>query len=244
MRTLPSAPSKLGGCSVRLVLAVAVAAVSAGCSLLPGAKPVDPSVNFVAHPGWRGLVVDRMANGQKAVLVGADSVSPSAGPSQVLQANGKTLAALWVSDHDRITVRQTPDGAAPVVGDVLASWEQGIMRVAFRSAEGASFRTSRFKRVDREDTPEALDSEMLAVSRDLPGVYRAEVRDAQNSPVGWLSVRILPYQGLPRDYEGDVPAVLNGPLATAAVVLVDKAIDSIVERNVFPEDRMPEGLVP
>jgi hypothetical protein len=51
-------------------------------------------------------------------------------------------------------------------------------------------------------------------------------------------------QGLPRDYEGDVPAALNGPLATAAVVLVDSAINSIVERNTFPEDRMPEGLVP
>lgn len=228
----------------RAVLVVTTMVLWNGCALLPRSQPADPRVDFAAHPGYRGLVVDRMGGGQTAVLVGADSTPSSAGPSQVLQADGKTLAALWVSDHDRITVRQTPDAVAPVVGEIRASWEQGVMRLTFQSADGASFHTSRFKRIDSENFPQALDREMLAVSQDLPGVYRAELRDAQNVPVGWLRVRILPYQGLPRDYEGDVPAALNGPLATAAVVLVDSAIDSIVERNAFPEDRMPEGLVP
>jgi len=39
-------------------------------------------------------------------------------------------------------------------------------------------------------------------------------------------------------------ACARRPLATAAVVLVDSAIDAIVVRNTFPEGRIPEGLVP
>ena len=83
-----------------------------------------------------------------------------------------------------------------------------------------------------------------SVSRDLPGLYRAVLQDAQNDAVGWLRVRILPYQGLPRDYDGNVPGALNGPLAAGAVALVDSEIDSLIERNALPEDRIPEGLAP
>lgn len=234
-----------GGMAVRaLVLAVTVALASTGCSLLARPRPIPPDVNFAAHEGYRGLVVDRMGNGQSAVLV-SGSASSTVGPTEVLQAeDGTVIAALWVSGDDRVVIRRTPDPAAPVTGEIVASWEHGLLRLAFQPADGAAFHTSRFNRIGREDTPAALDNEMLAVSEDLPGVYRAELRDAQNAPVGWLQARILRDQGLPRDFHGDVPATLNGPLATGAVVLVDAAIDSIIQRNVLPEDRIPEGLVP
>jgi hypothetical protein len=162
----------------------------------------------------------------------------------LLQADGHTIAALWIDEHNHITARQAPDAKAPLVGDVLASWKHGAIRLTFHSADGASFHTSSFDRIDSENSPSALDRELLCVSQDLPGVYRAELLDAQNVLVGWLRVRIFPYQGLPRDYDGDVPKPLDGALAVGAVALVDSEIDSIIDRNAFPEDRMPEGLAP
>lgn len=230
--------------AVRGAATVAVViSLSNGCSLLPKSRLADPSIDFAAHPGYRGLVVDRMEGGQTAVLVRAHSTPSSAGPTHLLQTDGTTIAALWVADHNHITVRQTPDAAAPFVGDVLASWRHGALRLTFHSADGASFHTSRFDRIDGEQFPNILDREMYSVM-DLPGVYRAELRDARNVPVGWLRVRILPYQGLPRDYTADVPGPLNGPLAVGAVALVDSEIDSIIDQNAFPGDRMPEGLAP
>ena len=245
-RTRPTgrvAPCRFTVAVRRAVVVVAAAAVSNGCAVLPTSTPVDPHVDFAAHPGYRGLVVDRMEGGQTAVLVRARSAPLSAGPTHLLQTDGKTIAALWVGDHTHVTVRQTPDRAAPFVGEVRASWKQGAMRLAFQSADGASFRTSRFDRIDSETFPNILDREMYSVLH-LPGVYSAELRDAQNIPVGWLRVRILPYQGLPREYEASVPEPLNGPLATAAVALVDSEIDSIIDRNAFSGDRIPRGLAP
>lgn len=233
-------------CTVRARLAVLVVAtlLPAGCFLTSRSSAVEPSVTFAAHPGYRGLVVDRMAGGQTAILVGDSSAPAAVEPNWVLRADGKVIAGLWSSDHDSITVRRAPDAAAPLVGQTAASWENGALRLTVQSADGAVFHTTRFKRVGSQNVPTVLDNEMLAVSQDLPGDYRAEIRDRQHVPVGWLQVRILPYQGLPREYQGDIPEALNGSLATAAVVLVDSAIDAIVARNSFPEDRIPEGLVP
>jgi hypothetical protein len=200
-------------------------------------------VDFAAHPGYRGLVVDRMGGGQTATLVRAQSGRSSAGPTHLFQANGKTIAALWSIDHNQVAVRRTTDVTAPLVGEVVASWKRGAIHLAFQSPDGESFHTSGFERIDGDSFPHILDRETYLVS-DLPGLYRAEVRDRQNAAVGWLRVRILPYQGLPRDYEGDVPDALNGPLAAAAVALVDSEIDSIVAHNALSEDRMPRGLAP
>ena len=217
--------------------------LSSGCALLPRSKPVDPRVDFVAHPGYRGLVVDRMDGGHRAILVRTHSTPSSGGPTHLFEADGTTIAALWVNDSHRVTVRRTPEATAPSVGDVLASWKQGGLRLTFHSADGLAFHTSRFDRIDSKGFPNILDREMYSVM-DLPGVYRAELRDEQNVPVGWLRVRILPYQGLPRDYEADVPGPLNGPLAAGAIALVDSEIDWIIDRNAFPGDRIPEGIAP
>jgi len=239
-------PFQLHRCKIgvgRAVLVVAVMVLWNGCALLPRAQPADPCVDFAAHPGYRGLVVDRMGEGQTAILISSRSGHLSAGPTQVLQSDGKTIAAFFSADHAQVTVRETPAATSSRIGDVAAFWRQGAIHLVFHSLDGASFHTTRFDRIDSENLPNILDRELFPAS-DIPGVYRAELRDAQNVPVGWLRVRILPYQGLPRDYDGDVPEPLNGPLATAAVALVDSEIDSIIQHNALPEDRMPEGLAP
>lgn len=228
----------------RLAPLICTLVLCSACMSWPGPAPTDPSADFVAHPGYRGLVVDRMNSGQQAVLVRAPSAPSSAGPDYVLEVDGQPIAALWVADHNHVTVRGRPDATAPLVGEVLASWEHGAIRLTFRSAGGSVVYTSPFDRIDSQNSPTTLDRELLSVSQDLPGIYRAELRNAQNARVGWLRVRILPYQGLPRDYDGVVPGPINGPLAAGAVALVDSEIDSIIQRNAFPEDRIPEGLAP
>lgn len=224
--------------SVALIVALTL---SSGCTTLPHAQPSDSRVDFAAHPGYRGLVVDRMEGGHTAVLVRAHA--GSVGPTHLFEADDKTVAALWVEDSDRVTVRQAPETTAAMVGDVTASWKEGAIRLAFHSANGDSFSTSRFNRIEGAPFRNVLDREMYAI-RDLPGIYRAELRDGHDVPVGWVRVRILPYQGLPRDYQADVPAPLDGPLAAGAVALLDSEIAKIIALNAFPDDRMPEGLVP
>ena len=214
-----------------------------GCALLPTFNSIDPHADFVAHPGYGGLVVDKMGTGHTAVLVHARSAPSTVGPTHVFELDGQPSAALWVSDHDHVIVRPTADVTEPPAGDVVASWTDGAMQLTFHSAHGKSFHTSRFDRVSGPKFRNVLDREMYAIT-DLPGVYRAEVRDAHDAPVGWVSVRILPYQGLPRDYQADVPDLLNGPLVAGAVALLDSEITTIINLNAFPDDRMPEGLVP
>ena len=58
-------------------------------------------------------------------------------------------------------------------------------------------------------------------------MYRAEVRDAQGNPIGWLRVRIAPPEGTSRIYDGFLPPALDGPLAAAAAELVNVDVDDI-----------------
>ena len=225
------------------VVAVAALTLVSGCALLRTFNAIDPHANFVAHPGYSGLAIDRTASGHTAMLLRARSIPSLDRPTHEFEVDGKPVAALWVTDHDHVVVRRTTDPTAPAAGDVVASWKNTAIRITFHSADGAAFHTSRFDRIDATNSRDVLDREMDAL-RDLPGIYRAELRDEHEVPVGWVSVRILPYQGLPRDYQAEFPARLDGPLAAGAVALLDSEIATIITLNAFPDDRMPGGLVP
>ncbi|HVO22202.1 MAG TPA: hypothetical protein VMW56_01090 [Candidatus Margulisiibacteriota bacterium] len=223
--------------------AVAALVLTSGCALLRRANAVDPSADFTAHRGYTGIVVTHLPVGQTATLVRARSAASSSRPTHEFEVDGKPVAALWITDHAHVVVRQTANATAPPVGDVLAAWKDSGINITFHSADGVTYHSSRFHRVGGPNFPSLLDREMYAI-RDLPGVYRAELRDEHDAPVGWLSVRILPYQGLPRDYQGALPGRLEGPMAAGAVALLDSEIATIIELNAFPDDRMPGGLVP
>jgi len=231
--THPTERSGLGGFAAagRTTLALAVAIVLVnGCAALPTAASVEPGVDFAAHRGVSGIVLDRMENGQTAVLAPADSSPSSRGPTYLLEADGKTIAALWVTEGDHVTVRQTADPTGPVVGQVWASWEQGAMRLTFEPPGGVSDHTGSFYRrnVDSEEPP-ALGNNMLSV-HDLPGVYHANLRDSQNAKVGWLRVNVGQYMAASHTYDGVLPAPLDGPLAAGAVALIESQI-AHVERS-------------
>jgi hypothetical protein len=213
-----------------LALATAIVLVN-GCGVLPTAASVEPGVDFVAHRGMSGIVVDRMKDGQTAVLVPADSAS-SGGPTYLLRSNGKIIAALWVIGRDHVIVRQTADPDGPVTGQVWASWKGDAMRLRLEPAGGIWEHTGSFYRrnVDSEE-PAALGKNMLSV-HDLPGVYRANLRDAQNANVGWLRVDVGQYMAASHSYDGILPTSLDGPLAVGAVALIEAQLGHVERHSV------------
>jgi hypothetical protein len=222
----------------RLALATLSLALLGGCALLASTTRADPSADFAAHRDWRGIVVDRMAGGGALLRRADDSV-------RLLQRDGATVAALSFADDGGVAVHPA-SGSTAVLGEVWPSWRDGVLRLSLRSGETGLYHTSSFRRVGSASPPQILAEQLhspFAVSA-LPGVYRAELRDDRDAPVGWVRVHIHPYVGLPRDYDADVPPDLDGPLVAGAVALLDAAIDAIAQANAYPQDRWPGGLVP
>ncbi len=178
-----------------------------------------PGADFVAHVEHRGLVIDRAPGAAPAVLVPAGSLF-SRGPDYLLEADGTTLAALWVKDLAHVTVRRTADPASPVIGRVQASWQDGAMRLTLQPADGPTLQTGRFHRVDGPGLPDLLTADFRTVL-DERGMYRADLRDEHGKTTGWLSVRISPYQESRRVYDAALPSGVADPLAAAAVALVN-----------------------
>ena len=192
----------------------------AGSAAALSAVPVDAGVNFAAHVEHRGLVVDRTPDHTTAVVVPGGSSLFSSGPRFLIQSNGKTIAALWFPKRSQMIVRQTADPHSPLIGEVDAAWKDGAISLTLKPTHGFAFHTSTFDRVDGRLAPAALSSQAQTVL-DLRGVYRAELRDAEGAPVGWLRAQISPHQAARRIYDGVVPAALNGPLLTAATAVLN-----------------------
>jgi hypothetical protein len=165
--------------------------------------PVDPKVDFAAHVEHRGLVVDRAQGGEPAVLVPVRTLPFSSGPTYLLQAQAKTIAALWVNDPAHATVRQTSDPAAPVIGRVEAHWKAGAINLTLRPMHGPELHTGVFERTDGPSLPSVLS---------------------------WNANTVLDVRGM---YEADVlPPSVPESLATAAVALVDSDVDYIEDHAV------------
>jgi hypothetical protein len=196
------------------------------CAPALQAIPVDPNVDFAAHVEHRGLVVDEMSGVSPAVLVTAGRQSWGGGPRLLLQAHGQTIAALWFPRAGKMIVRESADPQSPLMGEIDAAWNQGAIHLTFKPVDGSVFRTGTFDRIDGRIATAALSSQARTVL-DLRGVYRAEVQDSNGKPVGWLRARISPRRAAGRIYDGVLPAPLNGPLAAAAVAVVNADVDYI-----------------
>jgi hypothetical protein len=195
------------------------------------AIPLDPGVDFAAHAAHRGLVVDEMPGASPAVLVPAGWQSWTGGPRFLLQAHNKTIAALWFAQPGKIIVRQRANRHAPLIGEVDATWRESAIRLTFKPANGSPLQTGAFDRIDGRVVTAALGPQVDTIL-DVRGVYRAELRDAQGAPAGWLRVEISPHQAAPHMYDGVLPPSVNGPLATAAVALLDSDVNSIEDHAV------------
>jgi hypothetical protein len=206
--------------------AVALAAAAASCALLHKPVSVDPQATFAAHLEHDGLAVDRLEHGRTGRLRSPRWLRLPGAPAFVLDdAEGATLAALWLSGSEA-TVRPTTSESAPVLARIRPSWEDGAVRFTLEPPDGEPLRTDVFARQQAGTGPPALTRTAETVI-DVRGPYEATVRDARGKSVGWLRVRISPYQAAPRIYEASLPATISPPVAAAAVAALNAEIDWI-----------------
>jgi hypothetical protein len=187
--------------------------------------PAAPDVNFAAHTTDEGVVIDRMGNGQSAVLRPGGSSLLADEPTFVLRSDSKVLASLWRTNGD-IIVRPTADGSGAPTGRVDAGWDQQAIFLTLQPAGDAAFHTGIFKRISGTEVPDALGQPADTIL-NVSGTYHADIVDAEGKPAGWLRVRVSSFRVPAHIYDGILPDALNGPLGVAAVARLDAAIHSV-----------------
>jgi len=190
-----------------------------GCAWFRGENPIDPTATFAAHNDSGGLVIDKMEGGQYGRLVPGGNPF-SSGPQLLIDTGNGPPAALWIVDPD-VVVRQSGDPSAPAIGRVDASWDDGAIRLTFVVEGNGTYHTTVFDRVSGGVAPNSLGPP-ADLTFHLARRYLAVVSDAQGAPAGWLRVRITGPLAPARTYEGVLPAAVNGPLAVAAVVRLER----------------------
>lgn len=215
------------------VAVVGAAAMTASCVHPPNIVP-SPNVNFAAHVDHQGLIVDRVGRDQHGILESVAAVGFSKAPDFVLNIDGATEAAIWSQGADEV-VRTAPDPAAPLIGNIHTIWDDSnAVRLVFETAGGATFRTDLFRRVDHSGEPQAL-GEPVTMTAHARGVYIAQIRDRDSTPVGWLRVEVASRgSAVTQVYDGVLPSDLNGPLAVAAVVRLDSEVQAMRKNATDP----------
>jgi hypothetical protein len=216
---------------MRIAIVVALAVSAAGCPMLQKPISVDPQATFAAHLEHGGLAVDRLERGRTGRLRSPGLVRlPGAATFVLNDSEGATLAAFWLAGSEA-TVRATASETSPVLARVRPSWEDGAVRFAVEPSGGEPLHTDLFVRQQAGGGPQTLTRTAPTVI-DVRGLYEATVRDARGASIGWLRVRISPYQPAPRIYEASLPATISAPIAAAAVTAVNAEIDWIEAHTV------------
>lgn len=219
---------------LRATAAVALATlIPLGCATLRLSVEIDPQATFGAHQEHASLVVDRFDRGRSGVLRAASWLRLPGAPTFVLDVGGESVAGVWLSGS-QATVRREKSKSAEVIGEVTPSWENGAIRLGPQPAGGPAFRTDVFTRKGTGGGPGVL-ARIAETILDVRGTYEATVRDANSVAVGWMRVRIGPYQPSPRIYEATLPAAVPPELTTAAAAALDAEIDWIEDHalNVY-----------
>lgn len=197
------------------------------CGRSPGPITPDPGVTFAAHLVARGFVVDRLRDGGSGTLEPPGLFSARRGPpTYLLQAAGGPRGGLWVVGQSRVLARPEPSTLAPVTGEAIASWNDGAISLSLHRGSGPPWKVGPFARQGGGTGPSVLSRNAQTVL-DVRGNYRAALRDAGGAEVGWLRVRVSPYQRAARIYDAVLPDGVDDGLAAAAVVLLDEEIDWI-----------------
>ncbi len=191
---------------------------------------IDAASTFGAHRVSKGLDVDRLERGRIAKLRPASWIRLGDAPTYALTAEGHTIAALWL-DGSRVTARRAAAKNALLVGRIEPSWETNAIRLAIRTADGASFQTDPLLRQETGGGPDRL-SRIAQTVLDVRGKFEAVVRDEKGIAVGNVRVRVTPYQAAARVYEGVLPPAVPPELAVAAAAALDAEIDWIEDHAV------------
>jgi hypothetical protein len=204
----------------------AIALAVAGCGTGPARLPVDPGATFAAHLVHGGFAVDAMPRGEPTVLAPAHWLRLPGQAAFVVAAGSARGEGIWVTRPGGALVRRSIDRHAAVLGRVEPSWENNAIRLTIEPATGAPIRTGSFRREEVGGGVSVL-SRNAQMNVDLPGSYRATLRAADGSPVGWIRVRLGLHQASPEMVDADFPPGVDAGVAAACVVALDAEVDWI-----------------
>jgi hypothetical protein len=213
-------------------------AVVCGCGVR--AVPLNSDASFAMHQENRTFVVDRPRSGTPPVVTAAEWFRTPGAPAWALRRDGETPAAYWIDGTAGTTARAGPRASDRPLGDVRPSWDDNAIRLHLALPDGQPIASDVFSRADGGGGTSVLTRDAQTIL-DVRGRYQADLRDATGATVGWLRLRIGPYEPAARIYEAKLPAGVSDDLAVAAVLSLASEIDWIEghTQNVYQKDRGP-----
>jgi hypothetical protein len=208
------------GCACALILLVGACAPTA----VP--LPADPGVTFAAHRIHGGLMIDEMRGGEPTVIGPPSWLRLSGEATYVVPGGSDRGEGLWVVSPGHAVVRRTLATDSPLVGAVDPSWDDNAIRLALEPAGHPPLTTDVFARADVAGGMSVL-GRTAQLSIDVPGTYRATLRDPSGKPVGWIQVAIGLHQPAPEMYEAVLPPDVDEGLAAASAAALESEIDWI-----------------
>jgi len=209
-----------------------------GCGVHP--IPIESGATFAMHQENRRFVVDKPITGSPDVVGPASLLRGPGGPAWALRRGDEILAAYWMVGDMGTIARRGERNGDPSIGEVHASWDENQIRLHVEPAGGPVFVSDVFARTDGGGGTASLSRAAQTVL-DVRGRFRAALRDPAGKEVGWLGLRIGPYEAAPRIYEGSLPTGVDEQLGVAAALSLSNEIDWIEGHtvNVYQGDRGP-----
>ena len=213
-------------------------AVAYGCGAR--AIPLQSDASFGMHQDNRTFVVDRPRSSPPATVTAAEWLWTPGAPTWALRRNGETVAAYWIDGNAGTTARAGRSTGDRPLGAVRPSWDDNAIRLQLMPPDGQAVKSDVFARVEGGLGTSVLSRDAQTIL-DVRGRYQAALRDATGAEVGWLRLRIGPYEQAPRIYEAKLPAGVSDDLAVAAVISLASELDWIEghTQNVYQQDRGP-----
>jgi hypothetical protein len=212
------------------ISAALVSLLIGACAPTAQRLPADPDVTFAAHRVHGGLMIDEMRGGEAGFLGPASWLRLPGEPACVLTMGASRGEGLWLRGPGDVVVRRTLSRDSAVVGAVEPSWENNAIRFALERAGRPALRTDLFVREDIGGGLSVL-SRIAQLSIEVPGVYRATLRDSDGRAVGWLRISIGLHQPSPEMYDAVLPPDVDEGLAAASAAALSSEIDWIEDHT-------------
>lgn len=220
------------------LLATSGLVVALGCGVHP--IVIESGATFAVHQENRRFVVDRPVAATPDLVEPASWLRAPGGPAWALRRGEQTVAGYWIVGDAGTVARSGLASGAPPLGQVHATWDDNAIRVHLDPPGASGIVSDVFARTDGGGGTAALSRSAHSVL-DVRGRFRAALRDAKGTEVGWLSLRIGPYEPAPRIFEAALPVGVTEALGVAAVLSLATELDSIEAHtlNVYEGDRGP-----
>lgn len=213
----------------RNLLVIILTVALSGCLLRRQSITIDSEATFAAHEEHGGVPLDRTRRGAGGEIASTGWLRAPGSPAFVMRVESQPVAYFWLTGPARVIGRPGETTAGPPSVELEPSFDAGAIRFTVRRAGGKPLHTDTFAREGGGTGPSVLSRNAQTVL-DVRGTYRAAVRDEANKEIGWLRVRISPYQPSPRIYDARLPDDVEDAVPAAVALALRDEIDWI-ERN-------------